>query len=108
LRESQQLLHEAINEGLLTLGEPIMDTIEWHLKARGVFLDSNDDLNLRQFYQHLEYIVGNLANMIMDEIYENLKQRNQLAASASQFNPKDPVLNRIEQLLAIKTGGGTP
>lgn len=107
MSENQQLLHEAINEGLLTLGEPIMDTIEWHLKARGIFLHSKDDLDLRQFYQHLEYIVGNIANLIMDEIYENLRQRNQLASSASQFNPEDPVLSRIEQLLAIKTGGGS-
>lgn len=105
MRENQQLLHQAINEGLLTLGEPIMETITWHLKARGIFLESNDDVDLRLFYQHLEYIVGNIANMIMDEIFVNLRERANHAPL--QLNPSDPIVNRIEELLAVKTGGGS-
>ena len=105
LRENQQLLHQAINEGLLTLGEPIMETITWHLKARGIFLESDEDVDVRVFYQHLEYIVGNIANMIMDEIYVNLRERAQHAPL--QFNPSDPVVSRIEALMAVKTEGGS-
>jgi hypothetical protein len=81
-----------------------METIQWHLKAHGVFLDSNDDLDVHQFYQHLEHIVGHVADMIMDEIYENLRQRNQDVSSP--INPDEPVMKRIEQLLAIKAKGG--
>lgn len=82
-----------------------METIQWHLKARGVFLDSNDDLDVRLFYQHLEYIVGNIANLIMDEIYENLREKGENITL--QLNPSDPVVKRIEQLLAVKTGGSS-
>lgn len=79
-----------------------METITWHLKARGIFLDSNEDVDVRVFYQHLEFIVGNIANMIMDEIYVNLRERTQL--TPVQLKASDPVVNRIEELLA---GGGS-
>jgi hypothetical protein len=102
LQENQQVLHQAINNGLLTLGEPIMETIQWHLKNRGVFLDSNEDIDVRRFYQHLEQIVGHIADMIMDEIYENLRQGNK---QESLLNLEEPVINRIEQLLEANMGG---
>ena len=81
-----------------------METIQWHLKAHGVFLDSSDNLDLRLLFRYLEQIVGNIANMIMDDIYANLKQRDQRASL--QLDPDDPVVNRIEQLLAFNSEGG--
>jgi hypothetical protein len=78
-----------------------METIQWHLKNRGVFLGSNEDIDIRRFYQHLEQIVGHIADMIMDEIYENLRQGNQ---HESRLNLKEPVINRIEQLLQANMG----
>lgn len=92
------MLHKAINEGLLTLGEPIRDTIQWHLRANGIFLDTEEDLDVRRFYQHLGYIIGNIADMVMDEIYNNLSERSKHDV---QPNLNDPVLDRIEHLLAI-------
>lgn len=103
MQGSQQILHKAINEGLLTLGEPIKDTIQWHLRANGIFLDTEEDLNVRIFYQHLGYIIGNIADMVMDEIYNNLSERGN---HDFQPNPNDPVLDRIEQLLAINAEAG--
>ena len=97
------MLHKAINEGLLTLGEPIRDTIQWHLRANGIFLDTEEDLDVRRFYQHLGYIIGNIADMVMDEIFNNLSER---AKHDIQFNLNDPVLDRIEHLLAINAEAG--
>ncbi len=97
------MLHKAINEGLLTLGEPIRDTIQWHLRANGIFLDTEEDLDVRRFYQHLGYIIGNIADMVMDEIYNNLSER---AKHDVQLNLNDPVLDRIEHLLAINAEAG--
>lgn len=80
-----------------------METIQWHLKSHGVFLESNEEIDIRRFYQHLEQIVGHIADMIMDVIYENLLQGNH---QESRLNLNDPVVNRIEQLLHESTTGG--
>lgn len=84
-----------------------METIQWHLKNHGVFLDSNEDIDVRRFYQHLEQIVGHIADMIMDEIYENLRQGNQQESrlNLKELNLNEPVINRIEQLLEANMGG---
>ena len=102
---NQQLLNQVINESLLTLGEPIMETIQWHLKAHGVFVDSSDDLNLRLFYQQLQQIVGNMADMIMDELYDSLRQSSH--DTSLQLDASEPVVSRIEQLLALNMAGGS-
>ena len=103
MQGSQQILHKAINEGLLTLGEPIKETIQWHLRANGIFLDTEEDLDVRMFYQHLGQIIGNIADMVMDEIYNNLSDTGN---HDFQSNLNDPVVDRIEQLLAINAEAG--
>jgi hypothetical protein len=106
LQENQQRLNKAVSQGLLTLGEPIKETIQWHLKAHGIFLDNNHELDVHTLYEQLGEIVGNIADMIMDEIYDNLLDSSQNISL--QINPNDPVVNRIEQLLAINTTPGSP
>lgn len=103
MQGNQQMLHKAINEGLLTLGEPIRDTIQWHLRANGIFLDTEEDLDVRRFYEHLGFIIGNIADMVMDEIYDNLSDGGNRDV---KLNQNDPVLDRIEQLLAINAEAG--
>jgi hypothetical protein len=92
------VLQQAINDGLLALGEPIMKTILWHLKEQGIFVDSRNEIDVRQLYQHLEEIVGNVADVVMNEIYDNLSKGNQISV---QLNPDDPILDRIERLLEV-------
>jgi hypothetical protein len=98
---NQEVLRQAITEGLMALGEPIMKTITWHLRAHGIFLDSNSDLEVRILYNHLQQIVGNIADVVMDEIYESLNAKG--LHSPSQIKSSEPVVNRIEQML--KVGG---
>lgn len=97
VKDNDEILRQAISNGLLALGEPIMRTILWHLKAQGIFLDSRDEINVRLLYQELEQIVGNIADEVMNEIYENLMRTKQ--NESLEFNHSDPIVNRIEQIL---------
>jgi hypothetical protein len=98
LPENHVALQQAISSGLLALGEPIMKTILWHLKEQGIFVDSRCEIDVRLFYQHLEEIVGNVADVVMNEILTNLSRSNQ---TPLQFSPDDRVVDRIEQLLEV-------
>jgi hypothetical protein len=100
LAQNQQILHQAINESLLSLGEPIMKTIKWHLGAHGLFIDSKDEVNVRVLYDQLEEIVGNIADVVMNEIYSNLSQKNTLTVES--IKSSESVVAKIEQLLKVE------
>jgi hypothetical protein len=100
LAQNQQILHQAINESLLSLGEPIMKTIKWHLGAHGLFIDSKDEVNVRVLYVQLEEIVGNIADVVMNEIYWNLSQKN--ALTVESIKSSESVVAKIEQLLKVE------
>lgn len=102
----QEILREAITDGLLALGEPIMKTILWHLKAQGVFIDSKNQIDIKLLYQDLEQIVGNIADVVMFEIYERLKASSHTPASeaAEVGTTENSVLTQLEELLVIKNG----
>lgn len=68
----QQVLRHAINDALLSLGGPITDTIVWQLGARGMLLSSHIDVRL--FYEYLGDAVGVGADIVMNDVYENVKQ----------------------------------
>ena len=104
VKDNDEILRQAISNGLLSLGEPIMRTILWHLKAQGIFLDSRDEINVRLLYQELEQIVGNIADEVMNEIYENLMRTKQ--NESLEFNNTGPIVNRIEQFLEVSSSGG--
>jgi len=104
VKDNEEILRQAISKGLLALGEPIMRTILWHLKAQGIFLDSRDEINVRLLYQELEQIVGNIADEVMNEIYENLMRTNQ--NDSIELNHTGPIVNRIEQFLEVSARGG--
>jgi hypothetical protein len=104
VKDNDEIVRQAISHGLLALGEPIMRTILWHLKAQGIFLDSRDEINVRLLYQELEQIVGNIADEVMNEIYENLMRTKQ--NEPLEFNNNGPIVNRIEQFLEMSARGG--
>jgi len=108
LVSEQEVLREAIIDGLLALGEPIMKTILWHLKAQGVFIDSKNQIDIKLLYQDLEQIVGNIADVVMFEIYDRLKANSLTPSAAASAEAgtisSNSVLNEIEQLLEIKNG----
>jgi hypothetical protein len=72
LRGDQAALREAISESLSYCGEPVTKTILWHLKARGIFLDSNEEIDLALFYKQLEDLFGSSAGLILDGIIDSL------------------------------------
>lgn len=100
MAQNQQILHQAINDSLLSLGEPIMKTIKWHLGAHGLFIDSKDEVNVRVLYDQLEEIVGNIADVVMNEIYSNLSQKN--ALTVESIKSSESVVAKIEQLLKVE------
>ena len=95
------ILQEAIRDGLTPLGPPIVKTILWHLKANGVFLNSQE-INIYVFYQHLEGIVGNIADVVINEIYMNLQKK--FPSSLAGYDPDMPVIDRIDQLIRNQFG----
>jgi hypothetical protein len=101
---NHEVLQQAINEGLFALGEPIMKTIVWHLKEQGIFLDSRKEIDVRLFYQHLEAIIGNVADVVMNEIYDNLRRTSH--DNLLQISPDAPVVERIAQLLEVSDDKG--
>ena len=84
MQSSQALLHDAINDSLLSLGESIMKTITWHLNAQGIFLDYKTDIKINMLNDHMRQIVGNLADEVMSEVVSRLKETDpQLAKQIS-------------------------
>jgi hypothetical protein len=82
-------LQVAIDKGLASLGEPIMKTIIWHLHSRGFFMESkNIDISL--FYDHLQEIIGNAADNVLEEVYTNLRRQQQVSADADAVVSIDP------------------
>jgi len=102
--ENQPVLQQAINEGLLSLGEPIMKTIKWHLVAHGLFIDSEEQVDVRILHSYLEQIVGNIADVVMNEIYANLSQRNGKSVDSNESS--ESIINKIEQLLKVERNEG--
>jgi hypothetical protein len=77
-----------------------MKTIKWHLGAHGLFIDSKDEVNVRVLYDQLEEIVGNIADVVMNEIYSNLSQKN--ALTVESIKSSESVVAKIEQLLKVE------
>ena len=72
IQGDQEVLRRAIHDALLSLGGPITETIVWQLGARGMLLSSHIDVRL--FYEYLEDAVGVGAYIVMNDVYENVKQ----------------------------------
>jgi hypothetical protein len=69
MQENQEMLRQAIRHALLSLGGPIAETITWQLRARGMLLES--EIDVQRFYKQLGQTVGVGADMVMIEVYEN-------------------------------------
>ncbi|MGH9992952.1 MAG: hypothetical protein ACREAZ_09965 [Nitrososphaera sp.] len=74
LQDNQDTLREAICDTLLALGWPVTKTIIWHLNAKGVFLASKEELDVEKFYEHLIQIIGQAADIVLNEIYEKIRR----------------------------------
>jgi len=101
----QVILQQAISQGLFSLGEPIMKTIKWHLAAHGIFVDSSDKIDLRTFHYQLQQIIGNMADVVLDEVYHNLVARYPL--KNNRISSSDSAINKIEKLLDMFLQGGS-
>jgi hypothetical protein len=69
LQENQAVLRQAIRHALHSLGGPIAETITWQLRARGMLLES--EIDVQRFYQYLGQTVGAGVNMVMIEVCEH-------------------------------------
>ena len=97
-----QLLVGAINDSLLSLGEPIMKTIIWHLNAQGIYLHGKKEVDIRIIHNLLEQIIGDIAEVVLNEIYERLKS----GVPAPPAHQKEiPTVDMIERLLDLHHGG---
>jgi hypothetical protein len=72
LQWDQTLLRQAIGSTLRAFGDPVMKTVLWHMETRGIFLDSNEKIDMRLFYEHLESLIGEASVVVMGEIVQSL------------------------------------
>jgi len=72
-QQQRTMLNTAIRESLLSLGETIMNTILWHMRLKGVILDDSIDTDIDIFFDSLAEIVGNVADVVMKDVYTNLQ-----------------------------------
>ena len=98
-----QILVCAINDSLLSLGEPIKQTIVWHLNAQGIYLDERKSVDIRQLYKHLEHIIGDITEVVLAEIYDRLKA-DVPGASVLGETDGNTTVEMIERLLGLHQG----
>ena len=108
-------LQKAINAGLVSLGEPIMETINWHLNSRGFFIESNY-IDITVFDYHLREIIGDVADNVLAVVYKTLEKQHSLYTGANSSHDRhDPSLEsrnskdesmvyKIQRLIAADTG----
>lgn len=103
MTSDQQLviLRQAIDESLHTLGDPIKKTVVWHLNLNGIFIES-DEFDLASFYETLENIMGNAAEVVIHAIYGILAKHKEFALVG---DPHRSLLDKIQD--NMKTDGGT-
>ena len=94
---------EALSRALSELGNSTMHSLIWHLKNKGISLDPQNFV-LHRFYDGLQELLGNGADMLMQEVYEDLLKRlgvvHEPAAGLS-------LVDKIEKIMiTTKTGGG--
>ena len=90
------ILRHAIDEAIESLGGPIHKTITWHMNNRGIFADSNIDIN--SFYSNLKELVGPGADLIMEETWEHLQKQG---IAGKNFEPRLSPLEKIQKIMKI-------
>ncbi len=97
MQGNQEVLRQAIRDALHSLGGPIAETITWQLRARGMLLES--EIDVQRFYKHLGQTVGVGADMVMIEVYENAmrlaKNLNLTPNRRIHRGPFEDVLNSV-------------
>jgi hypothetical protein len=108
LYQNREIVQQVIVDELHELGEPVMKTIVWHLNTNGIFLDSKEKIDIRLFYDELGKIVGNVADIAIESIYENLRSKAQFESlpPISKSGSLEPALNKIEQLMIPNGNSG--
>ena len=90
-----------------------METIVWHLNSRGFFIES-DDIDITLFDYHLREVVGNVADNVLEEVYNTLEKQHSIytGSDASHRSPSlshsdgnsevESMVYKIQQLLATE------
>jgi hypothetical protein len=73
-KQNQEILRQVIGNVLSTYGQPVMTTILWHLRAKGVIsnLGADMEMDIPMLHNALQQIAGDLTEMILNEICANL------------------------------------
>ena len=93
-----------------------METILWHLNSRGIYLDSKSPIDIYLLNEQLKEIIGNVTEVVMDEIYDNLINVYYLSLGSDggrgypisakvEKNNSEYAVDRITSLLSIMKGG---
>lgn len=88
---SRQVLRQALDETIYSLGGPIYKTITWHMNNKGLFGDASS-IDLVAFYHNLKELIGPGADMIMEEAWQKLKKQTKLKVDSGKGTPLDRMM----------------
>jgi hypothetical protein len=101
-RDPENQILAAITGTLSELGDSTMNSLLWHLENKGISLNPHDFV-LKLFYDGLQELLGNGADMLMQEIYEHLLK--QLGVDPEPEDGLSP-FDMIEKIMTTAKGGG--
>lgn len=88
---SRQVLRQALDETIHSLGGPIYKTITWHMNNKGLFGDASN-IDLVAFYSNLKELIGPGADMIMEEAWQKLKKQTKIKVDSGKGTPLDRMM----------------
>lgn len=93
----QRLAWKCTQDALATLGEPTMQSLEWHMSNAGVSM-APDDFDIKRFHASLFELMGVGADIVMDIIAGNMAAELKLE---SEPGGSLPGIERVLKILEI-------
>jgi hypothetical protein len=93
----QEALSKCARDALLTLGEPTMQSLVWHLSNAGVQM-TPDAFDVRKFYEGLQDIVGGGADIVMDIVARSMALELKLNVD---FDSHASALDKVLKVLEV-------
>jgi len=72
--DTQQLLQQAFNEALWTLGTPVAKTILWHLQNRGAISLTGKAFEMDRVHAGLQEILGPGIELVLQSMYQSFSR----------------------------------
>ena len=97
----QRLLYNAFYEAISFLGQPVAQTMLWHLQNRGVISQTYRTFDIDRLDAGLREILGSGSDVVMEKIYENLA-RNWTMNKPQAFEKDQSSKSYLEKIYLLE------